>query len=83
LASAITKASNYCTPENSQPLHGDVLAPAPVAPVNATDMVLLPQGLHALKQGAKQVELDLRGAYFNLDGGCDSTTIGRAFSMLA
>jgi hypothetical protein len=35
-------------------------------------MVLLPQGLKALKQVAKQVGLDLRGAYVNLDGGCDS-----------
>jgi len=43
-----------------------------VAPVNETDMVLLPQGLNALKQVAKQVGLDLRGAYFNLDGGFDS-----------
>jgi transposase len=31
-------------------------------------MVLLPQGLQALKQ----VGLDLKGAYFNLDGGFDS-----------
>ena len=52
--------------------HGSVLAPAPVAPVNATDMVLLAKGLHALKQVAKQVGLDLRGAYLNLDGGFDS-----------
>jgi hypothetical protein len=36
-------------------------------------MVLLPQGLHALKQVAKQVGVDLRGAYLNLDGGFDST----------
>jgi hypothetical protein len=43
-----------------------------VAPVNETDMVLLPQGLHALKQVAKEVGLDLRGAYLNLDGGFDS-----------
>jgi hypothetical protein len=43
-----------------------------VAPVNETDMVLLPQGLSALKQVAKQVGLDLRGAYLNLDGGFDS-----------
>jgi transposase len=43
-----------------------------VAPVNETDMVLLPQGLKALKQVAKQVGLDLRGAYLNLDGGFDS-----------
>jgi len=35
-------------------------------------MVLLPEGLHALKQVAKEVELDLRGAYLNLDGGFDS-----------
>jgi len=35
-------------------------------------MILLPQGLKALKQVAKQVGLDLRGAYLNLDGGFDS-----------
>src|SRR5438445_4808170 len=52
--------------------HGYVLAPVPVAPVKETDMVLLPQGLNALKQVAKQVGLDLRGAYLNLDGGFDS-----------
>src|SRR4029434_8973291 len=46
--------------------NGYVLAPLPVAPVNATDMVLLPQGLHALKQVAKKVGLHLRGAYLNL-----------------
>jgi transposase len=43
-----------------------------VAPVNATDRVLLPQGLQALKKVAKEVGGDLRGAYLNLDGGCDS-----------
>jgi transposase len=53
--------------------HGAVLAPLPVAPVNETDMILLPQGLKALKQVAKQVGLDLRGALLNLDGGVDST----------
>jgi transposase len=52
--------------------HGYVLAPVPVAPVNETDMALLPQGLQALKKLAKQVGLDLRGAYLNLDGGFDS-----------
>ena len=52
--------------------NGYVLAPLPVAPVNETDMVLLPKGLHALKQVAKEVGLDLRGAYVNLDGGFDS-----------
>ena len=36
-------------------------------------MVLFPEGLKALKQVAKEVGLDLRGAYFNLDGGFDST----------
>jgi hypothetical protein len=43
-----------------------------VAPVNETDRVLLPQGLHALKPGAKEVGLDLRGASLNLDGGFES-----------
>src|SRR6266446_7695727 len=52
--------------------HGYVLAPVPVAPVNETDMVLFPEGLKALKDVAKKVGLDLRGAYFNLDGGFDS-----------
>ena len=36
-------------------------------------MVLLPEGLKALKRVAKQVGLDLRGAYVNLDAGFDST----------
>src|SRR5216117_3263514 len=52
--------------------HGSVLAPVPVAPVNETDMVLLPESLKALKRVAKEVGLDLRGAYLNLDGGFDS-----------
>ena len=52
--------------------HGYVLAPVPVAPVNETDMVLFPEGLKALKQVAKEVGVDLRGAYLNLDGGFDS-----------
>jgi len=43
-----------------------------VAPVNATDMVLCPEGLQAVKQVAKEVGVDLRGAYLNLDGGFDS-----------
>jgi len=53
--------------------HGDVLSPLPVAPVNETDMVLLPEGLQALKKVATQVGLDLRDAYVNLDAGFDST----------
>ena len=35
-------------------------------------MILLPQGLKALKQVARQVGADLRGASLNLDGGCDA-----------
>ena len=53
--------------------NGSVLSPLPVAPVHETDMVLLPDGLKALKRVAKMVGLDPRGAYLNLDAGCDST----------
>ena len=35
-------------------------------------MALLPKGLKALEKVAKEVGLDLRGAYVNLDGGFDS-----------
>lgn len=52
--------------------HGDVLSPLPVAPGNATDMILLPEGLKALKRVAKMVGVDLGGAYLNLDSGFDS-----------
>jgi hypothetical protein len=52
--------------------HGYVLSPLPVAPVNETDMILLPEGLKALKRVAKRVGLDLGGAYLNLDSGFDS-----------
>jgi hypothetical protein len=34
--------------------NGYVLAPLPVAPVNETDIVLLPKGLTALQQLAKE-----------------------------
>jgi hypothetical protein len=53
--------------------HGYVLSAFPVAPVNETAMVLLPEGLNALKKVAKMVGLDLGGAYLNLDAGFDST----------
>jgi hypothetical protein len=53
--------------------NGYVLSPLPVAPVNETDMVLFPDGLKALKKVAKQVGLDLKDAYVNLDAGFDST----------
>jgi hypothetical protein len=36
-------------------------------------MILLPEGLNALKRVAKIVGLDLGGAYLNLDAGFDST----------
>ena len=51
---------------------GSVLAPLPVAPVHETDMVLLPKGMQALKKVAKEVDVDLKGASLNLDGGFDS-----------
>jgi hypothetical protein len=53
--------------------NGYVLSPLPVAPVNETDMILLPEGLKALKRVAKTVGLTLTGAYLNLDAGFDST----------
>ena len=43
-----------------------------MAPVNETDMLLLPDGLKALKRVAKTVGLDLAGAYLNLDAGFDA-----------
>ena len=52
--------------------YGYVLSPLPVAPVNTSDMVLLPEGLKSLKLVAKKVGLDLTGAYLNLDSGFDS-----------
>jgi hypothetical protein len=53
--------------------HGYVLSAFPVVPVNETDMVLLPEGLNALKRVAKMVGLNLGGAYLHLDSGFDST----------
>jgi hypothetical protein len=41
--------------------HGYVLSPLPVAPVNETDMVLLPKGLQALKKVAKPHSIEFRG----------------------
>jgi IS5 family transposase len=43
-----------------------------VAPVNETDLVLFPEGLKAVQEMAKEVGLDLKGAYLNRDGGFDS-----------
>jgi hypothetical protein len=53
--------------------NGSGLAPVPVAPGNETEMVWLPEGLQALQRVAKQVGLELRGAYRNLAGGLDSS----------
>jgi hypothetical protein len=53
--------------------NGYVLSPLPVAPVNETDMLLLPEGLNALKKVAKMVGLILTGAHLNPDTGFDST----------
>src|SRR5712692_11891725 len=63
--------------------NGYVLAPLPVAPVNEADMVLLPEGLKALKRVAKEVGLDLKGAYLNLDGGFDSARNRKWASIMA
>ena len=52
--------------------NGFVLAPLPVAPVNEADTVLLPDGLNALKRIARLTDLEIEGAYLNLDGGFDS-----------
>jgi transposase len=52
--------------------NGYVLSPLPVAPANEADMILLPEGLRALKRVAKMTGLVLEGSYFNLDGGFDS-----------
>ena len=46
--------------------------PCRLLPSMRSDMILLPQGLNALQQGAKQVGLDLKGASLTLDGGFDS-----------
>jgi transposase len=52
--------------------NGDVLSPLPGAPGHETDMLRLPEGLNAVKKGAKMVGVVLTGAYLNLDAGCDS-----------
>src|SRR5688572_21754394 len=57
---------------------GYILAPLPVAPVNEADTVLLPGALQALKRIGKQTGLSFKGAYFNLDGGFDSTSNRKA-----
>jgi hypothetical protein len=51
---------------------GYVLSPLTVAPVNEGDMVLLPQGLKALKRVTREAGLEVSGAGLNLDAGFDS-----------
>ena len=53
--------------------HGDVRSPLPVAPVHEVDMILLSEGLNALKRVAQMVGVVLTGAYLHLDSGCDAT----------
>ena len=76
-----TKRARKSSPSSDN--HGYVLAPLPVAPVNEADTVLLPEGLRALKQVAKQAGLELRAPIFNLDGGFDSTRNRKRSSMPA
>ena len=52
--------------------HGYVLSPLTAAPVNEVDMVLLPQGLKALKHLTREAGLEISGAVLNLDAGFDS-----------
>ena len=52
--------------------HGHVLSPLTVAPVNEVDMVLLPQGLKALKYITRETGLEVTGAVLNLDAGFES-----------
>jgi hypothetical protein len=51
---------------------GNVLAPLTVAPINETDMVLLPEGLKDLKRVAREADFKVAGAVLNLDAGFDS-----------
>src|ERR1700722_366388 len=52
--------------------NGFVLAPLPVAPVNESDTVFLPEGLNTLKRVARLTDLNIDGSHLNLDGGFDS-----------
>ena len=51
---------------------GYVLSPLTIAPVNKSDIVLLPDGIKDLKRVAAEAGLDLKGATLNLDAGFDS-----------
>jgi len=51
---------------------GSVLSPLTGAPVNAVDMVLLPQGRKALNHVTREAGLEGSGAGRNLAAGCDS-----------
>src|SRR2546428_9424966 len=58
--------------------NGYVLAPLPVAPVNAADTVLVPEGLKGLKRVAKLTGLGVKGSDINTEGGFDSQSNRKA-----
>lgn len=51
---------------------GYVLSPLTIAPVNKSDIVLLPDGIKDLKRVAAEAGIALKGATLNLDAGFDS-----------
>ena len=63
--------------------NGYVLAPLPVAPVNVSDMILLPKGLKALKQVAKRSAWISEGRMSISTAALTPERIARAFSMRA
>jgi hypothetical protein len=52
--------------------HGFVIGLLSVKPVHQHDTVILPEILTALVDCTNQVGIDLKGAAFTLDAGCDS-----------
>ena len=51
---------------------GYVLSPLTIAPVNKSDIVLLADGLKALKSVMTDAGIEIKGATLNLDAGFDS-----------
>ena len=54
LATQATSTKRATKSSRSSDNHGYVLAPVPVAPINQTDMLLLPESLKALKTGGQR-----------------------------
>ncbi len=52
--------------------NGYIIAPLPVAPVNESDTVLLPDSLNCLMRIVRKLELSVKGSILNLDGIFDS-----------